>query len=68
MEAVRSLYWTAVKKRELSPKAKLSVYWLVYIPILTYGHKLWVMNERMRLRIQVAEISFLRRATLYLIV
>lgn len=28
---------------------------------LTYDHELWVMIERMRLRIQVAEIIFLKR-------
>jgi len=48
-------------KRELSRKAKLSIYWSVYVPILTYGHELWVVTERTRSRIQVAEMSFLRR-------
>ena len=48
-------------KRELSRKVKLSIYWSVYVPTLTYGHELWVVTERIRSRIQVAEISFLRR-------
>ncbi|TWW73155.1 hypothetical protein D4764_15G0005490 [Takifugu flavidus] len=48
-------------KKELSRKAKLSIYWSVYVPVLTYGHQRWVMTERMRLRIQAAEMSFLRR-------
>ncbi|KAI3357120.1 hypothetical protein L3Q82_015585, partial [Scortum barcoo] len=30
-------------------------------PHLTYGHELWVMTERIRSRIQAAEMSFLRR-------
>ncbi|KAL6482070.1 hypothetical protein MHYP_G00101500 [Metynnis hypsauchen] len=34
---MRSLYRTVVVKRELSHKAKLSVYRSVYIPTLTYG-------------------------------
>jgi len=35
-------------KRELSRKAKLSIYWSIYVPTLTYGHKLWVVTERTR--------------------
>ena len=45
---MRSLYRTVVVKRELSYKAKLSVYRLVYIPTLTCGHELWVMTEKIR--------------------
>jgi len=33
-------------KRELSRKAKLSIYWSVYVPTLTYGHELWVATEK----------------------
>uniref|UniRef100_A0A8C6PHS8 Reverse transcriptase domain-containing protein n=1 Tax=Nothobranchius furzeri TaxID=105023 RepID=A0A8C6PHS8_NOTFU len=55
------LYRSAVMKRELSQKAKLSIYQSVYVPTLTYCHELWVVTERTRSRIQVAEISFLRR-------
>ena len=42
-------------KEELSQKAKLSIYWSTYVPILTYGHDLWVVTKRMRSRIQAAE-------------
>ncbi len=48
-------------KKELSCKAKLSIFRSIYVPTLTYGHELWVMTERTRSRIQVAEMSFLRR-------
>jgi len=58
---MRALYRSVVVKRELSQKAKLSIYRSVYIPTLTYGHELWVVTERMRCRIQAAEMSFLRR-------
>ena len=54
--AVRSLYWTVVVKRELSHKAKLSIYRLIYIPTLTYSHELWVMTERMRSSIHAMEL------------
>lgn len=32
-------YWTLVVKQELSVWRKLSVYRLVYIPVLTYEHE-----------------------------
>ena len=58
---MRLLYRSIVVKRELSRKAKLSIYQSVYVPTLTYGHELWVMTGRIRSRIQVAEMSFLHR-------
>uniref|UniRef100_A0A8C2ZC47 Reverse transcriptase domain-containing protein n=1 Tax=Cyclopterus lumpus TaxID=8103 RepID=A0A8C2ZC47_CYCLU len=57
----QALYRSVLVKRELSRKAKLSIYWSVYVPTLTYGHELWVATERTRSRIQAAEMSFLRR-------
>ncbi|KAK3535487.1 hypothetical protein QTP70_016908 [Hemibagrus guttatus] len=58
---LRSMYRSVVVKKELSQKAKLSIYQSIYAPTLTYGHELWVMTERVRSRIQAAEMSFLRR-------
>ncbi|KAK7889103.1 hypothetical protein WMY93_024663 [Mugilogobius chulae] len=58
---MQSLYRTVVVKKELSRKAKLSIYRSIYVPTLTYGHELWVMTERTRSRIQAVEMSFLRR-------
>ncbi|KAI3363802.1 hypothetical protein L3Q82_001410 [Scortum barcoo] len=57
----RSVYRTVVVKKELSLKAKLSIYRSIYVPTLTYGHELWVMTERTRLWIQAAKMSFLLR-------
>ncbi len=57
---MRSMYRSVVEK-ELSCKAKLSIYRSIYMPTLTYGHELWVMTERTRSLIQAAEMSFLRR-------
>lgn len=34
------LHWSVAVKRELSIKAKFSIYWSIYAPTLTYGHKL----------------------------
>ncbi|XP_061769811.1 uncharacterized protein LOC133560842 [Nerophis ophidion] len=56
---MRTLYRSVVVKKELSRKAKLSIYRSIYVPILTYGHKLWVLTERTRSRVQKAEMSFL---------
>ncbi|KAK3544065.1 hypothetical protein QTP86_000871 [Hemibagrus guttatus] len=58
---MRSMYRSVVVKKELSQKAKLLIYQSIYAPTLTYGHELWVMTERVRSRIQAAEMSFLRR-------
>uniref|UniRef100_A0A8C6MJS2 Reverse transcriptase domain-containing protein n=1 Tax=Nothobranchius furzeri TaxID=105023 RepID=A0A8C6MJS2_NOTFU len=58
---MRAFYRSVVVKRELSQKAKLSVYRSIYVPTLTYGHELWVVTKRTRLRIQAAEMSFPRR-------
>ncbi len=58
---MRSMYRSVVMKKELSCKAKLSIYRSIYIPTLTYGHELWVMTERTSSRIQADEMSFLRR-------
>ncbi len=51
---MRSMYRSVVVKKELSCKAKLSIYRSIYVPTLTYGHELWVMTERARSRIQAA--------------
>ncbi|KAK3535605.1 hypothetical protein QTP70_017246, partial [Hemibagrus guttatus] len=58
---MRSMYRSVVVKKELSRKAKLSIYQSIYVPTLTYGHELWVMTERVRSQIQAAKMSFLRR-------
>jgi hypothetical protein len=61
--AVRqALYGSVVVKRELSHHTKLAVYKAIYVPILTYGHERWAMTERLRSRLQAAEMSFVRRA------
>ena len=61
---MQSMYQSVVVKRELSRKVRLSIYLSSYVPILTYGHELRVMTERIRSRMQVAEVSFLRRVAL----
>ncbi|KAK3566846.1 hypothetical protein QTP86_004550 [Hemibagrus guttatus] len=58
---MRPMYRSVVVKKELSRKAKLSIYQSIHVPTLTYGHELWVMTEKVRSRIQAAEMSFLRR-------
>ncbi|KAK3528214.1 hypothetical protein QTP86_026677, partial [Hemibagrus guttatus] len=45
---MRPVYQSVVVKKELSRKAKLSIYQSIYVPTLTYGHELWVMTERLR--------------------
>ena len=58
---MRALHYSVVMKRELSKKAKLSVFKAVFVPILAYGHESWVMTERVRSQVQASEMRFLRR-------
>ncbi|TWW61054.1 hypothetical protein D4764_05G0011440 [Takifugu flavidus] len=58
---MRTLHRSVVVKRELSRKAKLSIYRLIFVPTLTYGHELWVMTKRTRSRVRAAEMTFLHR-------
>ena len=51
---MRALHYSVVMKRELSKKAKLSIFRAVFVPILTYGHESWVMTERMRSQVQAS--------------
>ncbi|TWW77650.1 hypothetical protein D4764_12G0010400 [Takifugu flavidus] len=38
---MRTLHQSVVVKRDLSQKAKLSIYRSIFVPTLTYGHELW---------------------------
>ena len=58
---MRALHDSVAMKRELSKKAKLSIFKAVSVPILTYGLECWVMNKRMRSQVQASEMRFLRR-------
>jgi len=58
---LRELHRSVVTKRELSNTAKLSVFRLVFVPILIYGHEFWVETERVLSQVQAAEIGILRR-------
>ena len=42
---MRALHWIVVVKKEMSQKAKLSIYQSIYVPILTYGNKLLVVKK-----------------------
>ena len=59
---MRQLYRSMVLKRELCTKATLFVLRSVFVPILTYGHECWIITERVRSRVQAAEMGFLRKA------
>ena len=57
----RELWKTVVGNARLSQEAKLAVFKSLFRPILTYGHESWIMTDRMRSRVQAAEMRFLRR-------
>ena len=52
---------SVVLRQNLCTRAKLSVFRSVFIPIFTYGHECWVMIERVKFRVQAAEMGFLRK-------
>ena len=58
---IRQLQLSVVLKRELCTKAKLSIFRSVYVPIVTDGHKYWIMSEKVKSPDQAAEMGFLRR-------
>ena len=58
---MRALHYSVAMKQKLSKTENLSVFKTIFVPILTYGHKAWVMTERMRSQVQASEIRFLRR-------
>ena len=58
---MRALHYSVVMKRELSKKAKLSIFKAVFVPILTYGHVSWVMTKRARSQVQASEMRFSRK-------
>ena len=58
---LREFYRSVGTKRELSNTAKLLVFESILVPILTYGHKSWVMTERILTQVQAPKLAFLRR-------
>ena len=60
---MRALHYSVVMKRELSKKAKLSIFEKILSPFLwsSYGHESWVMTERVRSQVQASEMKFLCR-------
>ena len=58
---MRAPHYSVVVKRELSKKAKLSIFKAVFVPILTYDHESWVMIERVRSQMQASEVRVLRK-------
>ena len=58
---MRALHYSVAMKRELSKKAKLSIFKAVFVPILTYGYESWVMTKRVRSQVQESEMRFLQK-------
>ena len=58
---MRALHYSIVMKRELSKKAKLSIFKADFVPILTYGHESWRMTERGRSQMQASKMRFLQK-------
>ena len=66
---MQALYYSVVVRRELSKKAKLSIFKTVCVPILTdtYDHEYWLMTERVRSQVQPSEMRFLQRIEIVMV-
>ena len=42
---MQAFNYSVAVKRELSKKAKLSIFKTVFVPIFTYVHEFWVVTE-----------------------
>ena len=58
---MRALHYSVAMKQKLSKTENLSIFKTIFVPILTYGHKAWVMTESMRSQLQASKIRFLQR-------
>ena len=58
---MRALHRSVVVNRGLSREAKLSIYRSIFVPTLTYGHKLWGVTKRTISEVQVVAMSFICR-------
>jgi len=56
---LRELHRSEVTKRELLNTAKLSGFKSVLVLIFNYGHKSWVITERMASEVQAIEMAIL---------
>ena len=54
---MRALHYSVVMKRELSKKAKLSIFGAVFFPIFTYGYESWVMTKRVRSQVCASDLN-----------
>lgn len=45
LAVMQTLQWSVKVKKELIWKVKLSIFWLIYIPTLSYGHELGVVKK-----------------------
>lgn len=49
-----------ITKREISKKAKITVFNTIFKPILTYGSESWILNNQTKSKIQALEMRYLR--------
>ena len=64
---MQALYYSVVVRRELSKKAKLSIFKTVCVPIFTYDHEYWLMTKRVRSQVQPSEMRFLQRIEIVMV-
>lgn len=56
-----SLKNVLIGKKEVSRKAKMSIYKTVFLPTLTFGSESWTLSNKLKSRIQSMEMKYLRK-------
>src|SRR6185436_1185371 len=61
--ANRSYYTlnTIINNKQVTKKTKTTLYKTIYRPTLIYGSETWVTSQKLKSKIQAAEMRFLRR-------
>lgn len=56
--ALKSVF---LNKKEVSKKTKVKIHKAVFEPVLTYGSESWVMNKKLKSKVQAMEMRILRK-------
>ena len=61
MRMYHAMNRSMIVKKEISKETKMKIYKSVFRPILTCGCESWIVTNKLRSKIQAAEMKYLRR-------